>query len=116
MVKIENHMGTIEISNEYLTKLAGNAAQSCFGVAGMVQHGATQGIRNIFSKKIYPSKGVLVSGDKNNLCFELHISVTYGVNISEIVKSIIHKVRYVVEEETGLKVKRVNVFVDGMKS
>jgi uncharacterized alkaline shock family protein YloU len=116
MVKIENHLGKIEISNEYLAKLAGNTAQSCFGVAGMKEIGATQGIRNLFSKKTYPSKGIRVTGDKNSLTFEIHIVVSYGVNISAIVQSIIHKVKYVVEEETGLTVKKVNVFVDGMKS
>jgi len=46
----------------------------------------------------------------------LHIVVTYGLNISVIVKSIVNKVRYTVEEATGLEVKKVNVFVDAMKS
>jgi len=41
--------------------------------------------------------------------------VTYGVNIGTIVDSITNKVRYTVEQSTGLGVKKVNVFVDGMK-
>ena len=41
---------------------------------------------------------------------------TYGLNISAIVNSITNKVSYVVEEATGLKVSKVNVFVDGMKT
>lgn len=117
MVKIENPLGKIEITNEYLAKLAGDTAQSCFGVAGMKEYGINPDrLRNIFSKKTYPTKGIKVSGDKNSLTFEMHIVVSYGVNISAIVESIIHKVKYVVEEETGLAVKKVKVFVDGMKS
>ena len=50
------------------------------------------------------------------LVVDLHIAVTYGVNISAIVNSIINKVRYTVEEATGLEVAKVNVFVDSMKS
>jgi len=42
--------------------------------------------------------------------------VTYGVNIAVIVKSIMNKVSYTVEEATGLKVGSVNVFVDSMKT
>ncbi len=42
--------------------------------------------------------------------------MTYGVNIAAIVKSIVNKVRYTVEEATGLEVEKVDVFVDGMKS
>lgn len=46
---------------------------------------------------------------------DLHISVMYGVNVSTIVKSIIHKVRFAVEDETGFTVDKVNVFVDAVK-
>ena len=45
---------------------------------------------------------------------ELHISVSYGVNITAIVDSIINKVRYTVEEATDLKVNTVNVYVDAL--
>jgi len=45
------------------------------------------------------------------LIIELHISVSYGVNISAIVESIVNKVRYTVEEATDLKVSKVNVYI-----
>jgi len=116
MVKLENHLGSIEISDQYFANLVGNATQSCYGVAQMVGHGAVQGLRGLFSKKNYPTKGVRVRGNTDSLLIDLHIMVIYGMNISAIVKSIVNKVRYTVEEATGLSVKKVNVFVDGMKS
>ena len=60
-------------------------------------------------------KGVKVRTVAGGLVIDLHIAVTYGVNISAIVKSIVNKVRYTVEEATGLQVAKVNVFVDDMK-
>ena len=36
MIKLENHLGTIEISQEYFANLVGHAASECFGVSGMV--------------------------------------------------------------------------------
>ena len=36
MIKIENPNGYIEITNNYFANLVGKAAQSCFGVTGMV--------------------------------------------------------------------------------
>lgn len=45
---------------------------------------------------------------------DLHIAVTYGLNIATIVRSIVGKVRYVTEKATGLQVAKVNVFVDEM--
>ena len=38
------------------------------------------------------------------------------MNISVIVKSIVNKVRYTVEQATNLDVAKVNVFVDSMKT
>jgi uncharacterized alkaline shock family protein YloU len=61
---------------------------------------------------IAPEKGVRVIRDNDELCIELHIKVTYGVNIGAIVKSIIHKVKYAVEDATGLQVQRIAVSVD----
>ncbi|MBR5976358.1 MAG: Asp23/Gls24 family envelope stress response protein, partial [Clostridia bacterium] len=66
--------------------------------------------------KYYLDKGVNVVMEDDGLVVELHIVVTYGVNISTIVDSIVNKVRYTVEDATGLSVKEVNVFVDSMNS
>ena len=38
MILYETINGTVTISNEYMTKLIGQAVTSCFGVAGMVRH------------------------------------------------------------------------------
>ena len=60
--------------------------------------------------------GVSIRTRNGSLIIDLHIIVTYGINISAIVNSIMHKVSYTVEEVTGIPVEHVNVFVDGMKS
>ena len=117
MVRIENYLGIIEISQSYFSKLIGNAVSSCFGVAGMANSNARQGIRSLLKKQqVFPDQGVAVRKDPDGLNVDLHIIVTYGLNISVIVKSIVSKVRYTVEEATGLKVSKVNVFVDAMKN
>lgn len=116
MICIENHLGIIEISQEYFAYLIGNAASACYGVAGMVKSGTKQGIRSIFYRRSFADEGIRVHSDNDKLIVDLHISVMYGMNISAIAKSIVNKVRYVVEDATGLDVKKVNVFVDDMKS
>lgn len=115
MIKQENYLGTIEISQEYFSNLIGKAVSECFGVSGMVVSSASQGLRSFFNKaNNVPDKGVRVKAVGGGLVIDLNIAVTYGVNINTIVKSIINKVRYTVEEATGLTVVKVNVFVDTM--
>ncbi len=116
MIKVENHLGAIDISNEYLTALIGHTVTSCFGVVQMNAFGPKQGIR-LFLKKSNPiDKGVIIRQIKDKIIIDLHITVLYGVNISAVVDSIVNKVRYTVTEATDLAVLKVNVFVDGMKS
>lgn len=114
MIAYETKTGTITLSENYLAKLIGNAASSCFGVAGMAPHG-TQKLRSIFSKKHYTDKGINITGNIDSIDIDLHIIVAYGMNINAIAKSITHKVKYVVTETTGINVGKVTVRIDGIK-
>lgn len=117
MIRIETALGTIEISQEYFANLVGSAVSSCYGVSGMVKSGTVQGVRGmLFNKREFPDDGVRVHSENGKLVVDLHIKVIYGMNIAAIAKSIVNKVHYTVESATGLTVKKVNVFVDGMKS
>ncbi|MGN0660750.1 MAG: Asp23/Gls24 family envelope stress response protein [Oscillospiraceae bacterium] len=117
MVKIENHLGCIDISQTYFTTLIGYTVTSCFGVVAMNVNGAKQSAKSFLLRKSnFIDKGVSVRCNKGKLYIDLHITVMYGVNIAAIVKSIVNKVRFTVQEETGLVVEKVNVYVDGMRA
>lgn len=116
MIRIENHLGLIEVSNSYFANLVGHAASECFGVAGLVNSTAAQGIRMALLGREAQDKGVRVRSVNGELVIDLHITVSYGLNISAIVKSIINKVSYTVEAASGLTVAKVNVYVEGMKT
>ena len=115
MIRVENHLGVIEISHDYFSKLIGHAVSECFGVSGMVATSPSQEINSFVFRRDSIDKGVRVRSSGGKLYIDLHIAVSYGLNIAEIVKSIINKVRYVVEDTTNLKVEKVNVYVDTMK-
>ena len=115
MILYETINGTVTISNEYMTKLIGQAVTSCFGVAGMVPCGGKQKFLGLVSKKEYLDRGIAVKGDINGIDIELHIIVSYGMNINAIAKSIVHMVKYAVNETTGITVNKVTVKVDGIK-
>ena len=114
MIRVENRLGTVEITSNFFAELVSNAASSCFGVSGMVASGASQGLRQMTGAEL-PDKGVQVSARDGALIVDLHIEVAYGVNIAAVVRSIVSEVRYAVEDITGFMVTRVNVFVDAMK-
>ena len=115
MISYETRLGKVKVSSEYFAKLVGRAATSCFGVVGMVPYGGLQRIRRLLKKNKLDT-GVVVTGDINSISIDLHIIVSYGMNINAIAKSIMHKVKYTVEEATGIKVDKVTIRVDGVKN
>lgn len=117
MIKLENHLGTISISEDYFRVLIGRAVSACFGVAGMANGNCRQQLRSFFKKsQSFDDQGILISSGLQGLKIELHIVITYGLNIAEICRSIENKVRYTVENATGLTVGSVKVYVDSMKT
>lgn len=117
MIRLKNSYGNIEISKTYLSNLVSHAVKNCFGVVGVAPQGASQGIRQRLSKDgEIPDKGVIIRQVDGQLEIDLHIIVTYGLNIEAIVRSIINKTSFVVEQATSQIVRKVNVFVDGMQA
>lgn len=108
---MQKPQGNICFTGGFFAELVGNAAQNCYGVAAMAPCGTDDIARSVLPD-IRPEKGVRVYREGGELCIELHIKVTYGVNIGAIVRSIIHKVKYAVEQATGLRVHRITVAVD----
>ena len=46
---------------------------------------------------------------------DLFIIVEYGISISEVCKTIVETVRYKLESMTGVKVRKVNISVEGIR-
>ena len=111
MITFYNKLGKVSMGSGYFAELVATAVKSGFGVAGMATRGAGDEMKSLW-RKDFPEKGVRVTEEDGQLIIELHIKVTYGLNIAEAVRSVSHKVKYVVEEATGLKVKSIRVSVD----
>ena len=88
------------------------ATKHCYGVAAMAPRDMTDAVRSLVHGSDYSEKGVRVTQENGRLVIELHIAVSYGLNISTAARSISHRVKDEVEQATGLKVARVVVSVD----
>ena len=114
MISYETLTGKIRISEAYLSKLIGSEVTSCFGVVGMMPSTGKQKLQRLISGRRSEDTGIKVSGNADRLNVELHIVVTYGMNINAIAASITEKVKYAVKDITGITVDRVVVKVDGI--
>ncbi|MDD4850053.1 MAG: Asp23/Gls24 family envelope stress response protein [Gemmiger sp.] len=116
MITKVNPYGNISLTNDYFSGLVAEAAKNCYGIAAMGQTSATRAVRSALKNGSIPEKGVTVEEQGGRLAIRLHIMVGYGLNIASITQSITHRVKDEVEHATGLKVARVDVFVDDIIS
>ncbi len=105
-------LGDVSFTDEYFSTLVGEAAKNCYGVAAMTPRNLTDTVKSMVRGADYSEKGVRVTQEDGRLAIELHIAVSYGLNISTAARSISHRVKDEVEQATGLKVARVVVSVD----
>ncbi|MBU5482737.1 Asp23/Gls24 family envelope stress response protein [Clostridium sp. MSJ-11] len=111
---ISNNYGYINFSEEVLGNIVGVSTMECYGVVGMASKNATDGLWELLKGENL-SKGVKINSKDNKLFIELYIIVEYGTKISVIASNIIQKVKYTVENYTGLKVSNITVNVQGVR-
>ena len=125
MITKVNPYGHISLTNDYFSGLVEQAAKQCYGIAAMGQAPAESVVRSALRTGSLwvgvlmgavagslPPKGVTVTQEAGKLVIALHIKVGFGLNISTITQSITHRVKDEVELATGLKVARIDVYVD----
>ena len=114
MIRQTNEQGSVNVSANVYSDIAGTAASNCFGVKGMAARSVSDGVYHLLRKESM-SKGVKVEfHEDDTISIDLHIMVDNGVNINAVGASIISEVRYVVAKCTGTEVRAVNVYVDSM--
>ncbi len=112
--KIKNEYGTIAIDNEVIARVAGVAAMDCYGIVGMAAKNVKDGIVQLLKRESL-TKGIKLEPADDGFNIDVHIIVEYGINISAIADSIMSTVKYKVEEFIGIKVSRINIFVEGVR-
>lgn len=112
--QIANSMGNISISNEVIAQYAGSVAVGCTGIVGMTSVNVVDGIYKLL-KPDYIRHGIKVEYDENGIILDFHLIVSYGVNISTVTDNLIDTVKYKIEEFTGLKISKINIFVEGVR-
>ena len=84
---VNTNIGEVSINEDVIASYAGSAAIECFGIVGMASLSMISGLATLLKKD----------------------------NLSKGVEIIIENVTYKVEEFTGMKVKNIFVYVEGVR-
>ena len=112
--KIKNDVGTIYISEDVMLKVVGYAALECYGIVAMSSKRAKDGIVEWLGRENL-SKGVQIKSVDEMVDVDLFIVVEYGISVTAVCTSIKEVVKYKLESMTGIKVRNVNITVEGIR-
>lgn len=85
------------------------------GVSSLADDGITKAIANTVLRKKDSIKGIDISIDEGNISVDLRINVYYGINIPQLSYDIQTKIKPIIQEMTDLKIKAINISVEGIE-
>lgn len=112
---IDNQLGSIAIEPEVIAKYAGSTAVECFGIVGMAAVSMKDGLVKLLKGDSLTRGISVVVDEQNKLIIDFHVIVAYGVSISTVADNLIESVKYKVQEFTGLEIKKINIYVEGVR-
>ncbi|MFQ7575566.1 MAG: Asp23/Gls24 family envelope stress response protein [Lachnospira sp.] len=112
--RLDGQLGTISIDSEVIARYAGSTAVECFGIVGMAAVSMKDGLVKLL-KGDSLTRGIHVEFEDNKIVIDFHVIVAYGVSILTVSDNLIENVKYKVQEFTGLEIKKVNIFVEGVR-
>lgn len=114
-LQTQSTMGEVYIANSVISEIAGAVASKCYGVVGMASRNPADDIVSLLKFDNF-TKGINIDAKDNGITVTMHIIVEYGININTICKSIVNRVKYALENNVGLKVNKVCVRVEGVRT
>ena len=112
---METQLGKVTIDPEVIATYAGSVAVECFGIVGMAAVNMKDGLVKLL-KKDYLTHGInVVIDEENKITIDFHVIVSYGVSIITVSDNLIETVKYKVEAFTEMEIKKMNVYVEGVR-
>ena len=114
-IEVKNEFGKIDITNDVIAQIVGEAAIECYGIVGMAsRHQIRDGLTDILGKENF-ARGVIVRSIGDATHIDMYVIIGYGTKISEVAYQVQSKVKYTLNKTVGLNVESINIFVQGVR-
>lgn len=114
-VEMKTELGKITMDEDLVASIAGYAAVENYGIVGMNSKKAADSLIELI-KKDNLKRGIKVTvTGPSEVDIELYVTLEYGVSLPAVARNARDNVRYRVEDLTGLTVRNVNIFVEGIR-
>ncbi len=111
---INGRGGKVSIGVDVISMFAGSVAVECFGIVGFGATSMTDGIVHLLKKEKI-TKGINARIQDGQIELDFHLIISYGVNIPAVIDNLTETVTYRVEKFSGMKLKDINIFIEGVR-
>lgn len=96
-------------------QIACAAAMECFGVVGIANIPGADGLVHLLTNDEL-IKGVKVSmGSDKMIRIEVYVILEFGIKMETVCENLVDSIKYNVEKQTGVKVRKVTINVQSVR-
>ncbi|MBR6007249.1 MAG: Asp23/Gls24 family envelope stress response protein [Clostridia bacterium] len=112
---IKTELGAITLDEDLIASIAGYAATENYGIVAMNSKTAGDTLLQMIGGENV-RRGVKVTTlEDNRVDIDLYVTLIYGISFPAVAENAVSNVRYRVEELTGIKVRKVNFYIEGIQ-
>lgn len=112
---IKTELGRITLDEDLIASIAGYAACENYGIVAMNSKTAGDTLRQVMGGENI-RRGVKITAlDDDSVDIDLFVTLLYGISFPAVAQNAMSNVKYRVEDQTGIKVRKVNIFVEGIR-
>ncbi|MBQ1683940.1 MAG: Asp23/Gls24 family envelope stress response protein [Clostridia bacterium] len=112
---IKNEYGTITLNEDLIASIAGYAACENYGIVAMNSKTAGDTLRQMIGSENV-RRGVKVTTlEDNRVDIDLFVTLLYGISFPAVAENAMSNVKYRVEELSGIKVRKVNFYIESIQ-
>lgn len=112
MLQIETSKGNIYYSEDLIKNIISLSVIECNGIVSMANRNSKKSTSEILKDK--SNNGVKVGLVDKKLNIDVFVIVKYGIKIAAIANDVIQKIKYNIENYTGIIVNSITVNIQGI--
>lgn len=113
MLTVENRLGKIVFSKQSLKQIVKDAVTNCYGVSSLApKQSKFNAFKNVIG--LENNDGIVIKKSRFTIKVDIRLKLSYGLNVSQIIKSIKNKVGWSIKDVTGVFADEINVIVDNV--
>ncbi len=117
-MKFQMEHGTVEIDRKAIISTIVSILLETYGIVKMEPADASAFLKRLLKPDNDIEQGIKLvemNDDEESMKVELYVEMEYGSKLHEVAKNVIHSVSYKLRELLGIHVKKIDVYVVGLR-